>query len=240
MRGRSAAILAAVALVVSGVMLVPVGPVSGHASEPGPQSGSSSLYIAATGDYGYTPDTFEHVPTNTTITVTFVDNSTMFDGHSFTIIGKEGVQLPSDASQDEIDALAWGHQPSALLDLNVSDLGDRNVSSFRSPGPGWYEFVCTKPSHFQLGMYGFIAFGEKLPSNLTLPNRQGLGGSPLSFDAVDAALVVVVLLVVALGYFRIRQLRRRDRPTPRAPPERGGAGSTPTRDTGDDSARVPR
>ena len=231
MRGKGAGVLFAVGLLVVGGALVPSGTLGSSATGPRPTAGTSSLYIAATGDYDYTPDTFEEVPTNTTITVTFVDNSTMFDGHSFTIIGEEGVQIPSTASQAEIDQLAWGNDPPALLDLNVSALGDRNVSSFRSPGPGWYEFVCTLPSHFQLGMYGFIAFGEKLPSNLTLPHRQGLGSAPLGFSAVDAVVVSVAgLLILAIAYY-VHRLRRSTMPSapPARPPAAEGAGA-PLRD----------
>ncbi len=49
-------------------------------------------------------------------------------------------------------------------------------------------------------MYGFIAFGENLPSNLTAPSRTGVGGG-LTFSPLDAAVIAVVVLVLGLGYF---------------------------------------
>lgn len=165
----------------------------------------TSISVAATGDYGYQPDTIEMVPTNTTITVTFTDDSVL--AHTFTIIGREGWVVPSSYTYTQIDNLAYGHSPSALFNVNVSGSGDQNISSFTSPGPGWYEFLCAVSGHFQNGMYGFIAFGENLPSNLTPPSsRTGLGGS-LSFSAIDAAVIAVVVLMLLVGYLVWRRRR---------------------------------
>jgi hypothetical protein len=167
------------------------------------------------------------VPTHTNITVTFTDESEM-GAHTFTIIGKQGWQIPSSYSQSQIDALAYGHNPPALFEVNVSYLGDVETKSFTSPGVGWYEFVCTVSGHFQNGMYGFIAFGENLPTNLTLPNsRTNVGGSNFSaFDAVVAAGVVVAVLLLLVFWTRRRAEHRRalslTRPPRATPPTAAG------------------
>jgi uncharacterized cupredoxin-like copper-binding protein len=219
---RSVAALAVVVLLAVGAFAIPIDAAPLHATNPSPAAATDSIYVAATGDYGYTPDTFNDLPTNATITVTFVDNSTMVDGHSFTIIGEEGVQIPNSDTQAQIDALAWGNHPPALLNLNVSALGDQNISTFHSQGPGWYEFVCTVASHFQEGMYGFIAFGMDLPSNLTLPSRIAIGGSNLSFSPIDAAVLGVLVVAFVLGY----AVWRRRRAPPKMPPEPVGRQET--------------
>lgn len=166
------------------------------------------INISATGSYGYTPADLQQVPTNATITVTFTDQSDM--AHTFTIIGIEGWVIPSTYTSAQIDHLAYGDSPPALENANVSGPGDVNVTTFESPGPGWYEFVCTEPGHFQLGMYGFVAFGMNLPSNLTASNRTGLGGG-LSFSPLDAAIVTVLVVVCVAGYFVLRRRRERER-----------------------------
>jgi len=175
------------------------------------------INISAVDQYGYSPADLENVPTNANITVTFTDRSTM--EHTFTIIGKEGWVVPNDSSQEEIDELAFGHHPSALANVNVSGPGDVNHTNFISPGPGWYEFVCTVSGHFALGMYGFVAFGMNLPSNLTPTNRTLLGGGP-GFNTTEA-IVVGALVVVAAGSYvalhRRRERTRRDQSEPGPP-----------------------
>ena len=200
-----------VAALVTGVLVASASLGAFGETTASPSVGPSSIYVANTADYVYTPDTFENLPTYTTITVTFVDNTTEFDTHTFTIIGEEGVQLASDTSQAEISRLSFGHDPAPLFNLNVSFPGDRNESSFVSPGPGWYEFICSQPGHFPSGMYGFIAFGMSLPSNLTLPPvRTSIGGHP-SFNTTEAVVIGALVTVAAVGYAMLRRLQSRAR-----------------------------
>jgi len=177
-----------------------------------PSVGPSSIYVANTADYVYAPDTFENLPTYTNITVTFVMNVSEYDTHTFTIIGEEGVQLPLDTSQQEIDELSFGHSPAPLFNLNVSYPDDiRSVGSFESPGPGWYEFLCSQWGHFANGMYGFIAFGMSLPTNLTLPQVRTSIGANLNFNATEAVVVGALVAVAAVGYVMLRRLQSRAR-----------------------------
>ena len=179
-----------------------------------------SISVAATGNYGYQPSTIQEVPTNTTINVTFTDESDL--AHTFTIIGKEGWVIPDSYTAAQIDNLGYGKTPAALFNANVSGDGDVATGAFQSPGPGWYEFVCTVSGHFQNGMYGFIAFGEDLPSNLTTPNRVGIGG-PIS--PLEAAAGGGVVILAVLGFV----LWRRRRSGPRVPLPSRETSTTPPR-----------
>jgi plastocyanin len=179
-----------------------------------PPSTSSSLNVTAVANYGFQPDTFENVPTNATITVTFTDDDVL--QHSFAIVGWADHQIPNSDSDSQLGQVLATYPP---LDYAlVNGKGDVNITSFHSPAtPGWYEFVCNVTGHFQLGMYGFIAFGENLPTNLTLPTRTGLGGS--TFNALDYAATggaALVALVVIYLVWRHRVPPRKSPPGSRS------------------------
>lgn len=159
------------------------GPTLSSFARSEPATGATAISVTATNSYSFTPNTFEQVATNSTISVTFTDATVL--ANTFTIIGKEGWVIPSSYTSAQIDQLAYGGSPPNLVNVNVTGSGDVNSATFESPGPGWYEFVCTELGHFQLGMYGFIAFGENLPGNLSLsPVASGLSGSAASASSV--------------------------------------------------------
>ena len=204
---RCVAAVAIATLVIVGVWAA--SPAAGEpAADVSPLAQVGWINISAVNQYDYSPADLENVPTNANITVTFTDRSPM--EHTFTIIGKEGWVVPNDSSQEEINELAFGHHPSALASVNVSGPGDVNHTNFMSPGPGWYEFVCAVSGHFALGMYGFVAFGMSLPSNLTPTNRTPLGGG-LSFNTTEAIVVGALVLVAAGSYVALRRRRARQR-----------------------------
>jgi len=204
MRGWSAVALVVALLAVGSSLALPPAPSPSQLSTSTRDMAVGWINISAVGDYGYSPASLEEVPTHATITVKFTDQSAM--AHTFTILRKEGWVVPTADSQAEINQLAYGGSPPVLDNANVSGPGDVNVTTFVSPGPGWYEFVCTVTGHFALGMYGFIAFGMNLPSNLTASNRTGVGGT-LSFSPIDAAVLAVVLVACAAGYVLWRRHR---------------------------------
>ena len=208
MHVRSAVALVVVVLAVTGVLLPSMSSASPESATSLSTGRVGWINISATGNYGYSPPYLQQVPTNATITVTFTDSSDM--AHTFTIIGKEGWVVPSTYSPAQVDNLAYGDSPPALENANVSGPGDVNVTTFESHGPGWYEFICTVSGHFQLGMYGFVAFGMNLPSNLTGENRTGLGGG-LSFSPLDAVVVAVVVVACVGGYIVLRRRREKER-----------------------------
>ena len=184
------------------VLLLLTGGVAGLSSSRAPQSStfsgaSGAIVVNATGDYGYQPADFQRVPTQANITVTFTDDSVL--SHSFTISSREGVVIPVTDTPTQLNDYFVTYPP--LLSIWANTSGAQTVATFHSPAiPGWYEFVCLVSGHFQMGMYGFIAFGENLPSNLTAHPRVGLGGAlTLPTEAVIggslAALAVAGVLL---------------------------------------------
>jgi plastocyanin len=177
---------------------------------------SSSLAVSAVNGFGFSPNTIEQLPTNTTITLTFSNVDTSGSAHTFTIIGRQGWVIPSTYTPEQLTSLAYGSQYPHIVNANSSGTGNTNVTTFQAPGPGWYEFVCTEGGHFQSGMYGFIAFGMNLPSNLTViaPNT-GPGEAVFIIIGTIVALTVIALV---LGFV----IGRRKGSEFEMPPERLG------------------
>jgi plastocyanin len=221
MDGRRVAWFAAVVLLVVGALALPLPSALGRTGSFENPATTGSITVAAVKDYGYQPDAFQEVPTNATITVTFTDDDVL--QHSFTISSREGFVIPTSYTTTQLDQLFTTYP--ALFSALVNASGDQVVGTFHSPStPGWYEFVCNVSGHFQDGMYGFIAFGEDLPSNLTAPSRVGLGGTNIT--PLDAAVLGSVLVVAVLGlvFWQRRRVARRLAPKPARPP-RTGSGS---------------
>jgi plastocyanin len=207
------AILVAVVLFVGATAVVSV-----SARADGPSATSDSITVVATSDYGYQPKTFEQIATGTTITVTFSDADVL--AHSFTISSREGFVIPTNYNPTQLTQLFEEYPAIYSSLLNYS--GDRSVGTFESPAqPGWYEFVCNVSGHFQDGMYGFVAFGENLPSNLTTPDRTGVGGGNIS-PLEAAGIGVGIIAVLAIAYFlwaRRSTPPKRPAAAPRSPPK---------------------
>ena len=209
MRGAVAVAVFLAVLAATGSALPLTASATRSATHPATSGRAGWINVSATGSYGYTPDDIQQVPTNAQITVKFTDASDM--AHSFTIIGREGWVVPSDYSPAQIDQLAYGGSPPSLVNVNVSGPGNVSSAQFQSPGPGWYEFICTVSGHFQLGMFGYVAFGMNLPSNLTPSNRTGVGGG-LTFSVLDAVIIAVVIVAAVVGFVllnRYGEKRRR-------------------------------
>jgi plastocyanin len=216
---RIAVALALAVVLVGGASIALAVTAPARAASSVASGASGSLSVTAIAGFAFTPNAVQNLPTGANISVTFTDNDAV--DHTFTIIGKQGWVIPSSYSASQIDSLAFGSTPSALLKpLNASSVGtsgDQVTGSFTSPTtPGWYEFVCTEPGHFQNGMYGFVAFGENLPGNLTVaaPNTDP---GPAVFIIVGTIVALVVIALV-LGFV----IGRRRGATYEMPPERLG------------------
>jgi uncharacterized cupredoxin-like copper-binding protein len=210
-RGRALAIVLALALTVA--MFAGLGGVRPVSAQPVDEAGATTVDVTATTTFSYTPNTFEQVATNTTITVSLTDAGSI--AHTFTIIGREGYVIPSTISGTAFDNLVYGHTPAALFNLNISSVGTQ-TGTFPAPGPGWYEIVCTEPGHFQEGMYGFIAFGMNLPSNLTVSS--GVPGPGAALFIIIGTIVSLVVIALVLGFV----VGRREGARHEMPPERLG------------------
>lgn len=188
----------------------------GVRAAPVNESGSYSLAVTTTSPFSFTPNTFQNVPTNSTITVTVTDADTI--PHTFSILNLSGVVLPWPGADIPAEFAAHG----ALVSVNVSGAGDVESKTFTSPGPGWYEFVCQESGHFASGMYGFIAFGMSLPANLSV-SAPATGPGAAVFIIIGTIVSLVVIAIV-LGFVA----GRRRGAEFEMPPERLGYPEPPT------------
>jgi len=207
MGGREVAMLGAVVLLVAGALALPIGPASRAGGNPAPAT--YSISISATKDYGYSPASFQQLPTNALISVTFTDEDLL--PHSFTISSREGFVIPTSDTTTMLDQEFTTYPAMFSVFVNVS--GDQVERAFQSPTTaGWYEFVCNVSGHFQNGMYGFIAFGENLPANLSAPSRVALGGGTIT--PLEAGVVGGVALTFVLGVVLLYRRRSASRSRP--------------------------
>lgn len=174
---------------------------------------SSTLSVTAASGFKFVSATYQGLPTNTTINVTFLDADSL--AHTFSILNRSGVRIPDSTQTGALDQLFATY--GALVDLNVTGAGDKVTGSFTSPATkGWYEFVCLEAGHFQQGMYGFIAFGENLPSNLTVSAPSTGPGAGVFI--ISGTIVTLVVIALVLG-FVVGQRRGAEH---EMPPERLG------------------
>jgi uncharacterized cupredoxin-like copper-binding protein len=218
MRFRKAPLRAGVALAVTVFLLfAAAGWVATQEARASPvhTNTSSSIAVTTTAPYTFDPNSFQMVPTNTTINVTVTDADTL--AHTFTIINWEGVQLPPTA---DIPTVIAAH--GVLFSKNVTGAGDVATGSFKSPGTGWYEIVCQEPGHFASGMLGFIAFGMNLPSNVTVST--GPTGPGAAVFIIVGTIVSLVIIAIVLGFV----VGRREGSEFEMPPERLGYAEPPS------------
>ena len=227
-RERLSMVLGALGVVA---LLVPAG-VHGHvatalAAAPVSHTSLSDpvyyLTITATAPYGYQPDTVANLPLNTMINVTFIDDTPL--QHSFNISSREGVEIVNytTTTAEELNRILFS--APALYATIANGPGEKTEGEFLSPAtPGWYEFICNVTGHFQMGMFGYIAFGEALPTNLTLPSGTGAGSGiglpPVADVGIALAAILVVLGVVLLRLRRIardRAMEESDKASPVLP-----------------------
>jgi len=157
---------------------------------------SGNLAVTAAAPYKFISDTYEQLPTNSTINVTFTDADTL--AHTFSILNREGWVIPISADPAVVFS-TYG----ALFEINASGPGTV-TGSFSSHGPGWYEFVCLETGHFAYGMYGFIAFGMNLPGNLTVSAASMAPGAAVFIIVGTIAALVVIALVLGFVVGRRR------------------------------------
>jgi uncharacterized cupredoxin-like copper-binding protein len=187
---RAVAALALAGLLIAGAFGVATEQ-EAHASPVRPSTTSSSVAVTTAAPYSFVPNAFQQIATNSTINVTVTDADTL--AHTFSILKLQGTVLPTSA---DIPALFAKY--GDLISLNVTGSGDVVSGSFTSPGPGWYEFVCQEPGHFQSGMYGFIAFGMNLPTNVSVVSTNTGPGAAVFI--IVGTIVSLVVIAIVLGF----------------------------------------
>jgi plastocyanin len=168
--------------------------------------------------------TAENVSVSTTSAFSFVPNQiTVMPGarvhlvvtqeanfaHSFVLSSVVNFTIPNGDSPSQLYAFFNAHPP--LVNLSIpGTIGAQVSTNFTAPPVGSYEFVCTIPTHFQSGMFGFL-------DSTTNPgggsSSSGFPVSPLVLGAIGGAAVVVVVAVLIV--------RRRSRGTPPQVPRAG-------------------
>lgn len=201
--------------------MVALGGVRIAVAEPVAVAASGYLNVSAVSGFSFVPNMFEQLPVNSTITVEFTDGDTTGAAHTFTIVKWEGHQIPSSENSSALNQLAYGSAHGNLVNINASSAGPPISRTFTSPAAGWYEFVCTQSGHFQTGMYGFVAFGENLPSNLTV-SGPSVGPGEAVFIIVGTIVTLTVIAIV-LGFV----VGRRRGASFEMPPERLGYAEPP-------------
>lgn len=166
MGGLSVVWLAVALLLTGGALLAPADSMRANGGPVVYHSDADSISVVALSGYSFAPQAFENVATNTSIVVNFANADNL--AHTFTIVGRQGWVIPNSYTEGQLSTLLTQYPPL----FNVQANGSVQVfTQFTSPGPGWYEFLSIEPGQFQSGMFGFIAFGEDLPSNLTVAPR---------------------------------------------------------------------
>lgn len=215
----------AASLLVAAVLILSVGAAwtGAHVAvaRPVENDASNALVETAVANFHFEQPEYAQLPTNTTINVTFFNDDPGGATHTFTILNRSNWVIPSQWTN--VSQLASQH--GTLVNLTA---GSQNTSygSFVAPATGWYEFLCLIAGHFNLGMYGFIAFGEDLPSNLTV--GAGSPGPGLAVFVIVGTIVALTVLALVLGFV----FGRREGAVHEMPPERLGYAEPPPPPTG--------
>ncbi len=177
---------------------------------------AATLSETASAPFTYDVRGYENLPLNTTIAVTFFndDDSTP---HTFTILNASGVQIPDPAtySNAALDHLLSRY--GTLVNISASSNAYGPASNITPVAdPSWYEFFCVEEGHFQQGMFGFIAFGEQLPPNVSFAS--GSPGPGLAVFIIIGTIVSLTVLAIILGFV----VGRREGSQHEMPPERLG------------------
>jgi hypothetical protein len=212
-RSRAFAVVASVLLLVF-VGAAGIGAIDSAQAQGVRADASGNLAVTAAAPFTFVGGPYEQFPTNSTINVTFTDADTI--PHTFSILDRQGYVIKTSDSLPQLVS-----KYGLLVGVNATG-SDVITRSFHSPGPGWYEFVCLEPGHFGQGMYGFIAFGENLPGNLSVSTPSMAPGTAVFIIVGTIAALVVIALV--LGFV----VGRRRGSEFEMPPERLGYAEPPT------------
>ncbi len=191
----------------------------------------TTAYLNVTGSdtLSFSPQIINDLPLNTKITVKFTDAGSEL--HTFTILSYEGVSFNNNTS--DITPLAYptgtasnGSGPGNLVNVNATSAPGTTTGGFTSPATaGWYEFVCTKPGHFDpaagSNMYGYVAFGEAVPSGLSVASAPGGPGAAVFI--IVGTIVSLTVIAIVLGFV----VGRRRGAAFEMPPERTGYPEVP-------------
>jgi len=211
-RTRLLALAVVAGLVLSGASLVATGRVV-VASSVVTDTGTS-LYETATNGFAFANRSYNDLPLDTKINVSFFDSSDT--PHTFTLINESDFWL-ANYSTYPVGALDTLLKSEGTLVNLTAGGGNHSDGSFTSPSAAsYYLFVCAVAGHFQLGMWGIVAFGEVVPANIGFGS--GTPGPGLAVFIIIGTIVALTVLAIVLG-FVVGQRRGSEH---EMPPERLG------------------
>ncbi len=186
---------------------------------------ADSFSLSAVDGLRFSPSIINDVPSGTNVTAFFTNADTSGSGHTFTVSAQENHTIPSTA-----DLATYFAQYGTLISLWENGTGLTTNGTVHFAGVGWFEFVCLEPGHFQSGMYGFIAFGEPVPSNLTV--AAPATGPGLAVFIIVGTIVTLTVIAVVLGFVVGRRRGNEFEMPPQRlgypePPNAGPGGGTP-------------
>jgi plastocyanin len=211
--GRRALAIILVIVLLLGLFGVGTSAAQSHTAAIHDAAGSSIAVTASTG-FKVTPAYIANVSdSNSTAndTIVFTNGDTL--AHTWTLSSRQGFVIPSSDSPDQLVAFFKQYPP--LFSLPAGGPSFVN-GTFPAPPKGWYEFVCNESGHFQQGMYGFIAFGEGLPGNLTVSALYDGPGAAVFI--IVGTIVTLTVIAIVLGFVVGRRRGSHDE----MPPERLG------------------
>ncbi|MHB1435302.1 MAG: hypothetical protein ACYCPN_05250 [Thermoplasmata archaeon] len=173
-------------------------------------SGSTSLSISVSNAFAFTPSAVGNLAPNSTITFTMTTLGSL--AHTFTLVNasNQGYNIaslaggnPSAVTAGQLSSFFAKYPPlvNALFPSTITS----KVINFTSPPKGWYEFVCLEPGHYQSGMFGFLAFGMAVPSNISGATVNTGPGLPVFIITGTIVTLVVIAVVLAFVVGRRRQ-----------------------------------
>jgi plastocyanin len=195
MSNRQSGHKAVSALIVLAIALfawVGVGGVHVTVAKPVVVATGTSIADSAVENFQFSTPEFSNVPANATVNLTFSNDDSSGNDHTFTILNRSGWVIPKSA---DVASLLTTY--GSLVWVNASQ-GQTKTVAFHAPATGWYEFVCAVPGHFQAGMFGFIAFGEALPANLTVGALNQGPGLPVFI--IVGTIVGLTVIAIVLGF----------------------------------------
>jgi hypothetical protein len=188
----------------------PVDPAMAGSGSAVTSSGATSLSISVSNAFAFTPNAVGNLAPNSTITFTMTTLGSL--AHTFTLVNasNEGYNIanlaggnPSAVTAGQLNSFFTKYPP--LVNVPFPTTVTSKVINFTSPPKGWYEFICLEPGHYQSGMYGFLAFGMDVPSNLSGASISTGPGLPVFIITGTIVTLVVIAVVLAFVVGRRRQ-----------------------------------
>ncbi len=189
------AVAIVLALVLGGATALATGRIA--VASPVATASGGTLYETASAPFNFANRSYNNLPMGVKMNVTFFDA----DGaspHTFTLLNFSNFWIAnwSTYSPSYLDTMV--HEHGYLVSINASQ-NSYGYASFTTPSTvGYYEFFCWEPGHLQEGMWGIVAFGEPVPSNISLGG--GTPGAGLAVFIIVGTIVTLTVLAIVLGF----------------------------------------